>query len=220
MLFGNDNAWQDRLLDECYISHSRSKEIKPILVGRWGIGKSATLMKLSNPLTKLLKDYYEKDDKIWYLGETAIHKSMLAEIRAKTNNNIQFEAALEKLWYGEIIRRECILLDKLRFYYNNSKGNHWDDISRIANIDSSIKPLWNSIPDLLTAVFKLLESSESATKRIQYNITNFLDKRTLEIIHMCHIDIDESEIKPFIVIEPLDTPASALEREGLAQYIM
>lgn len=68
MLFGDENAWNDKLLNECYVEQSKELAKKSIIIGNWGIGKSAFLLHEARFLNEALertedvnKDYPSPD---------------------------------------------------------------------------------------------------------------------------------------------------------------
>lgn len=71
-VFGNENAENDHLLNACYVAPPGAKSGKPILVGRWGTGKTGYLLHTNQELEKALVSKNSRLSRIWYLDKNAI----------------------------------------------------------------------------------------------------------------------------------------------------
>ncbi len=69
MLFGNENAIYDDLLDDCHVTPYGAIADKAILRGRWGVGKTGHLLYRNKPLTEVLAEIDELDKYLWYRDE-------------------------------------------------------------------------------------------------------------------------------------------------------
>jgi len=204
MIFGDDNAIYDLLLKNCYVKHDVDLESKPIIVGKWGAGKSAILLHTVGKLSEILNEAITNDP-VWYIGETAIDKEDISNIRLFSQDYEGLKAIFEKIWRCEIIRRELILLDNLRSFYNDSTGSHWDYVSYMGGRERNLPTYWHRYPSIM----KGTENSEL--------FEAILNRKTLDNIDKCHWDIVDWKknktliVTPSIIIEPLDTPTSPIE---------
>ena len=213
MLFGNDNAIEDKLLKDCYISHSVELEDKPILIGRWGTGKSAILLHSVEKMEQKLIELHGKDDRIWFIGEGTINKASLASIKRLSKCDESFGANLEMLWQAEITRRQCILLNKLAPYYDIPDGACWEHIKYLAKKETKLGAYWKRFPQML----------ESSPDTIVEALNEILHDKTLNDIIYCHLDIikyKKDTIRPIVIMEPIDTPTSQIETGGMAQMMV
>jgi hypothetical protein len=201
MRFGDDNALHDILLKTCYVYHNIEMESKPILVGKWGAGKSAILVHSVGALSELLGEKAEEDSPIWYIGESSIEKDDLARIRQNSRDYESLKANFENIWRTEIIRRACILLDMLKPSYKYPEGSHWEYVSYISRIEFNKRPIWNRY------------SLSLGKGNTDESLDAILHKKTLDSINKCNIDIkiNNFDVKPMIIIEPIDTPTSPIE---------
>jgi hypothetical protein len=58
-LFGADDALLDDLLKDCYIN--KSIQFSPIIIGRWGIGKSAVALHCTENLDRIIQKLTKED---------------------------------------------------------------------------------------------------------------------------------------------------------------
>jgi len=213
-LFGADDALLDDLLKDCYIN--KSIQFSPIIIGRWGIGKSAVALHCTENLDKIIQKLTKKDKRLWYIGENNINRSKLAEI--KKDNELKLVGSIESLWKAEIIRTECILLATLHQYYGSPSGAHWDTVEGIANTEKNLRPMWDRIPEVFEIVFG---SAHDPVIKIQQSLEDILSGKAFDAIVTCLNEIATESIQPIIVIEPIDTPNSGLENdEGIAQAVV
>lgn len=214
-LFGSDDALYDKLLKDCYVS--QSIKFTPIIIGRWGIGKSAVALHCTENLDTFLQNYTKKNDRLWYIGEDNINRSRLAEIVC--DSELKLIGSIESLWKAEIIRTECILLSILHQHYGSPSGGHWDTVKRIAKVEKNLRPVWDRIPE----VFSIVKgSAQDPVNKIQESLEEILSGNALSAIRSCLNEIAGESIQPIIVIEPIDTPNSGLETddEGMAQAVV
>lgn len=219
LIFGQENAEWDKLLYECPIYHPPEISEKQILTGRWGAGKSAILFLRNKKLTQLLKTINEKESLRWYLNESSFDALELTKLREDTKNEEIFVRQLEQIWHSEIVRTTCILLNLLRPNYKNNQGKHWDFVSRIAKMRDIDIPLWSRIPEVLSAVFDKKELYKDAQKWTS-SLQGIRNTKAYNSMQDCLHDIGDQEIKPIVAIEPLESPKSKLEKNGIAQPVI
>jgi hypothetical protein len=216
-IFGDDDALYDGLLNDCYVEQS-NVYYRPILIGKWGIGKSAIALHCVKPLDDTIKKYTKskKDERMWYIGESTINRSRLTGI--KSDNELALIGDLENLWKAEIIRTECILLATLYIHYNSPTGEHWDTVKRIASSEENLRTVWDRIPEVFSIITG--RTSESVVT-IQESLQEIVAGKALNAIETCLDDIANEPIQPILMIEPIDTPQSGLENdEGIAQAVV
>jgi len=224
-LFGDDNAVADPLLADCYVE-PKQVSARPIVTGRWGIGKTAMLFHRNKELTQLLVNNDDKDKTLWYIGENAMDLSSLARLRLEFSSDAEsYKRALETLWKGEIVRTLSVLLYKLASYYGSPTGEHWNYITQIGKLESGELSIWRRIPDIvgipnIVGIFIGADKGRmDALKSVQGALGKIFYGKTLEHLQACLRDI-KGRVKPVLVIEPVDTPLSALEGRGMAQPLI
>jgi len=213
-LFGNDDAIFDNLLMDCYVDPITNLINKPILIGKWGIGKSAITLHFIKDLTNLIDNVYQ-NKALWYIGEGSIDRARLATLNRK--DELDFLGALESLWKIEIIRTECLLLSILYDHYKPLTGRHWEEINIIANDERSLGKAWERISEI-TSIIRGDRLTSSETN--QTSLEKMLSADIMKSIVACLNDIKDKPIQPIIMIEPIDTPKSGLEDEGVAQKVV
>ena len=72
-IFGNEDAKDDDLLRKCFVEPSELLN-RPIIVGRWGIGKTAVLFHQNAILEDTLNYIDPENKQLWYIGEHSIDK--------------------------------------------------------------------------------------------------------------------------------------------------
>jgi hypothetical protein len=217
-LFGDDNAMFDALLLKCYVQ-PRELSDKPILTGRWGIGKTAAFVHANAELAAVLKSVGCEDRKLWFISESALNAGSLATLQSRFGVNREgFKRSLELLWKAEIIRTMCMLLSKLRSHYGCPDDAHWHLVSKAAKATSFVRSVWERIPDLAGLLLGSDRSQPIAT------LADVLEKKhcqgMFDAIQRCLRDIRGARVQPVVLVEPLDTPSSGLEEGAIAQILI
>lgn len=216
MLFGDENAWNDKLLNECYVEQSKELAKKSIIIGKWGIGKSAYILHEARFLNEALERTEDVNKDIWNIGEYSIGTASLAILRKKYTDEELFKRTLEIIWMAEIIRSECILFYKLRNNYEQNEGDHWNRVISIGRRENNLTRFWDRIPALLFALGEINLKGLKEVEKLQGTFGETLRSSTLEDIYKCLIDIKDHKLQPTIVIEPIDTPKTELDQGGFA----
>ena len=114
LTFGSENAAQDDLLEECYVAPPGVVMAKPILIGKWGAGKTGLLLHRNAQLSGLLRKKDKRRDRIWYLDETSVELQTLKHIeKICANDKHVTKRLLEDLWTSEIVRAAASVLFEL-----------------------------------------------------------------------------------------------------------
>ena len=79
LLFGAPDADSDLLLKDCLIEGQVGRYSKPILIGRWGTGKSANLIARARRLESVLEKIDPLSKRDWYIKEQHISTHSLFE---------------------------------------------------------------------------------------------------------------------------------------------
>jgi len=222
IVFGNENAVMDPLLKDCYVEPKEGSN-KSILIGRWGIGKSAILFHNNQKLSDELAKKDEKDRFLWYIGENSLDLASLRGLQSKFNTDQEgFKRTLETFWKTKIICTEAVLLYKLRECYgSNATGEHWDFIAKFGKAKRTFFPVWRQIPDIIGMFVGTDKGRVGAFKNVQDVLEKHIHNKALDYIQACLRDIKDYELQPAVVIEPIDTPNSGLGKEGgLAQTVI
>ncbi|MEO0468035.1 MAG: hypothetical protein AAF206_00335 [Bacteroidota bacterium] len=218
--FGNENAESDQLLIPCQVRKQNPEEYKPILIGRWGVGKTALLLIQNQEQSKLLKNLDPEYERIWYLSESSLDIFALARMKNQHEDEPDiFIKSLEEIWKSEICRIYTLILARASKLYRNNQGEHWQSIRRIARTNTKLlKSIWHQVPEVLDI---LVHSKAGSFSEVRDSVNVLVRDTTYQNIIRCLRDIDEDEYLPSIVVEPIETPTSALEKhKGLAQYLI
>lgn len=220
MLLGTENAEHDNLLFECAI-HKDIKPYKSIITGRWGTGKTALLLlqneKLKNELERLGEDWKE----IMYLDEDGMNITQILSMYEQ-ESELMFGQKIELIWKAEIIRRGILLLNALIPIYHNidTKLLHWKIIKNSGRIAALHVPFWKQIPNIVKFIANSSERS-GIIEDVNIDIGVIFNRNIFREVQKCLKDIEQEEIKPRIIVEPIDAPTSPLEEHsGMAQTIM
>ncbi|MCL2916051.1 hypothetical protein L2725_20120 [Shewanella corallii] len=216
LIFGDDNAEDDDLLSECFLDRKSFRISKPIITGKWGTGKTASIFDSCKELAKQLKADNPLD--LWYMNEHAFDiKEMVALKAIHADSNYNLEVALQDLWRAEIIRALVIQLGALQEYYNLENSLHWKAIHKLSLIERIKFPIWKSIK---IAVEIATNSAVDLNKadEVKSDLSAVFHHKTYSDVIKCIGDISSEKIKPKIAIEPIETPNSPLEAQsGIAQ---
>lgn len=219
IIFGSENAENDQLLYDCYVSQPQEVTSKSILTGRWGTGKTALLLHAGRPLSTELAKINEPE-KLWYLDEYTLDLNSLLKLQTDFDKQ-NLTRALEGLWKAEIVRVLCLLLSRLWVYYGSPRGDHWSFVGKVAKSEDAIRPIWKRVPDAIALILGPDKDRYKAVTDIQNTFEAFFLERALNVIQDCLREITNYPIQPIVAVEPIDTPTSALEEQtSLAQTII
>ncbi len=218
MLFGDDNAILDPLLLHCYVQPKEVSD-KPILTGRWGIGKTAFFFHANRELSNIFKSMGCNNTELWFIGEGALDPGSLATLQSRFGINREgFKRSLELLWKAEIMRTMCMLLSKLQNHYGCATNRHWDLVSKAARTASFVQSVWERIPNLVGLLLGSDRKQEIAT--LADVLGNKYCKGMFDTIQDCLRDVSNQNVQPVVLVEPLDTPLSGLEKGAIAQTLI
>lgn len=221
LVFGNESAIDDPLLDECNIRPPSIFGHETIFRGRWGTGKTATILLKNKKLSDCLREISPDLEYSWYLNEAGLTPDGVFSLRQcyKGNDN-SLKLVIENLWRSEIIRIYTILLSNMRAIYD-VRGEHWDNLSRFHKKHNLVNTVWQNIPTV--------QQSERAAAILINAVSDFLDRMRNQYstniescIQKCLEDIKHYDVQPCVAIEPIETPESPIEQQDseLAQQII
>lgn len=216
ILLGDDNAEDDTLLNECFLHRKSNKITKPIITGKWGTGKTASIIESCRELAILLKAHDAQN--VWYMDEHSFDIREIIELKKLfSDDRYNLQVALQGLWKAEIIRAFVLQLGVLYQYYGEKKGAHWKFVCSLSTLDRVKLPIWKSIKvavDLLTSSSIDLNSADE----LKNDFSAIFNDKTYGFVVKCIGDIENDKILPKVAIEPIETPNSPLESEaGIAQ---
>lgn len=213
LVFGSENAESDLLLYDCKISIGSVNEQKPILIGKWGTGKSAILLLSNKRLTDELQKIDPEKSRIWYMDEKSLNLKSIYDLYSEFSGNaVHFSRALEGIWKAEIVRVFCELLSILNTNYYKRTGSSWNEIDNAFKSSQSLGSIWSYIPTAVNLILK--KDITSSIQEIQIGIKKFFDNKTVDNIQKCLKDIKDDEVFPSVAIEPIETPYSNLENHN------
>ncbi len=220
-IFGNENAESDDNLMDCeVIDIPFRNEQKPILTGRWGTGKTASLLldnqKLSTALRKVSNEY----ERIWYIDEKSLNIDALFAIQKKFGNDqYSFTKGLEQIWKAEIIRRACLVLSTLHSVYNINHSSSWDFMIKIRKKKSFLTSVWDQIPNAIDLIKPGVD--QMALSDIQKQLRMLFTNDAMNHMQKCLMDIQGHDLYPVIAVEPIETPTSSIEKHvSMAQALI
>jgi hypothetical protein len=110
-LFGDENARHDALLYDCYVEPPDAVSQAPILVGRWGTGKTGLLLYRNKDLSDALRAKGDDLEFAWYLDEARLDLYHVFNLSSYCDgNNSLLKRYLESVWRSEVIRVICLSL--------------------------------------------------------------------------------------------------------------
>jgi hypothetical protein len=216
-IFGTPNAESDPLLEECFVGSQEDFGRKPILTGRWGTGKTATLFHRNIRLRHKLKEYGCKR-KQWYINESSFDIEQILALRKHYGDEkYVLELSLKKLWRAEITRAILAQLSVLWEYYGKPEGAHWVFSRGFSKTEKYVRPLWGNLADILH-IISGSTSGQSSIDNTKPSIEALFNNVAYEYMQECLEDIQGHDLQPAVAIEPIETPDSPLEKQaGIAQ---
>lgn len=208
-ILGSIDAQDDPFLLDYYVSPQRAAK-KPIIIGGWGMGKTAILLKKSEYILKFLyntNEFSEKTKRIWYIEESSIRIIELsAEIRRATSDSLEQSEALYKAWDTEITRRLLIQLVELAAASEHRfSGNHWTQVRLLQKNTLLNVSTWTTLIERLKSVSPRV----GAVLEIFDVFSAAISKDTYRHINQCISDLSSHGIpKPIVLIEPIEKPAA------------
>lgn len=221
-LFGHEHAAIDDLLRPCYVNRPGLVQEKPILVGKWGTGKTGLLIHRNRPLSDALKTIEPSNpeiDRIWYLDETAIQLQTLQHIEVICGSDqSSIKRLLEDLWRGEIVRCAVKILSTMYDFYGAPSGDHWKKVTSTAT-RMERSTIWDLVPRAI-GILGSKEQNEAMAALI--NQLRSIDTQGLQsAVHLCLADIQDHPVQPVVGIEPIETPNSEVEQQtDLAELLV
>jgi hypothetical protein len=219
-IFGDENARLDVNLYKCRVPFPNQVETKPILSGRWGVGKTATFLLRHRELSSALRQIDQKYAYIWYLDESGLDSDTLFHLNSYyRGDRSTFKHVLESFWQSEITRTHARVLNILYDHYGKPSGAHWSKVcgSR-GTVDRYARSIWHNISLTLQASGEVGKAVASAIKTLTHEYSEDFE----EALQHCLADISEHKVVPAVVIEPIETPHSILESSdiSLSQIIL
>lgn len=214
IVFGNESAERDDLLYSCGVPVVPN--VKPILTGRWGAGKSAILVLENKQLTTALESLAGPRHRFdWYVREDSFNVRSLITLHEKYAREPRWLIkSFEEIWQAEIVRTACALLHGLRKRIARHTGSHWNSIAKVGKGSTMRTSVWQNLPEVIRLLFDSSERADAA-ERIRDSFTPLFRKQEqiLDDVQKCLSDAEKSDIKICVAVEPLDSPKSPLEDE-------
>jgi len=218
MLFGAPSADNDQLLKDCKVASRIGRYVQPIVVGRWGVGKTATLISRAEKLEELIsaQDIFYK--RIWHVKEEDINTASLFSIVQKyseTNSEAFLISELQKVWKLEILRRVIFVLKFIQKSYEAEgklEGEHWKTINSInGNKTFILEPIWKTI-DIVMAFFH--EKGTNVSSHSAF-LNLLISDNTFLAVQKCISDLEiNNYVIPVVGVEPIETPRSGMAGFG------
>jgi hypothetical protein len=162
--FGDDNAEDDSLLVPCAYDKNDPEEQRYILLGRWGVGKTGTLLLQNHSQNERLKKIDKRLDRIWYINEHGLDIVSLFNLKEKYKDSQTFVKAVEKIWKIEITRIYALLLYHLKDDFHDTDGEHWKGLSKAVKDNNSFFERYGKTQQKLL-MFSLLVMTKNLFKQ-------------------------------------------------------
>ncbi len=226
LLFGAPDADSDLLLKDCLIEGQVGRYSKPILIGRWGTGKSANLIARARRLESVLEKIDPLSKRDWYIKEQHISTHSLFELHkqhAETASEGYFISQVQEIWKSEITQRVVRVLNLLAKSGSveiDRTASHWKAVMEFQKYDFALESMWSFVDDILSIIFR---KDEAKTTEGFRNYHSMLRSAKIErSIQRCIIDLEASgQPVPIVGVEPIETPASDLDsRVNMAECVI
>ena len=214
-LFGAPSADNDLLLEHCTVEDQIRRYLNPIIVGRWGTGKTAILMSKANNLEKILSEVDRFSKRDWYIREQDLQPESIFELQRRfSQSKNSFNITLQKIWKSEILRRIVRILNTLRQYYKDkpfTNETHWATVRAISVSEGAAESLWSCVENVISVIFPSEDRRQSVEKFSEF-FKELTSSKMNFAVQRCISDLEDNKLViPVIGIEPLETPASDLD---------
>lgn len=218
--FGDDNAEDDSLLIPCAYDKKDPEEERYILLGRWGVGKTGTLLLQNQIQNEKLKAIDRRLDRIWYINENGLDIVSLFKLKEKYTDTQTFVKAIEKIWKIEITRIYALILYNLKDDLGNHEGTHWKYLSKaVKDNNTFFRAIWRNAPKIIDVFTS--GDDENSLQAIGDEMRVVASEKLFENVKLCLGDIHDTQKIPTVVVEPIETPTSEVERdEGIAHSLI
>ena len=216
-LFGAPSADNDHLLTKCLLEHQVEQYQNPIIVGRWGTGKSAILISKARRLEELLADVDKFGKRDWYIREQDLQPESIFELQHRfVESKNAFDITLQKIWKSEIIRRVIIILSRIKKYYQGRtklEGASWKMIEAFAIKEQTHDSLWSCVENVISVIFPD-DNRRDAFRDFASFFNELTSTKLMAAIQRCIGELEDKQlVTPIIGIEPLETPATSLDSD-------
>jgi hypothetical protein len=220
-LFGNDDGANDPLLFDCFVAPGPVEHM-PIVVGRWGAGKTSILIHRNDRLANALRVSAPNNpdaDRLWYLPESSTDHHVIHQIRKLYSDDPHgLKKAFEMLWRSEILNCAAKTLNTLYNFYGSPDGEHWTELVRISE-RGEFGSIWTTVSSILRVA--LPDSRHSALEDFLSELREKNVEALTNAVQACLADIEEFDVQPAVCIEPIETPNSDIEQEeNIAQTLV
>lgn len=224
-ILGPDSAQRDVNLFD-YIVSAQTEVGEPILIGRWGTGKTAILISRCNELLEYFgKDAEEhfRNSNICLIEENDINAIMVSDelIRAG-RTEVERRFIFEAMWQIEILRRVVLMLVLIKKKEGRRlSGDHWATITRDNGLNTIVSNVWNSA-EIIGSITKAVAGIDINASKTLAEIREFYSSSRYEAINECISDLIYQGLPiPIVCVEPIETPLAKIEkRRSLANELI
>jgi len=226
MLFGAPDADSDLLLKDCLVEGQVGRYSKPILIGRWGTGKSANLISRARQLENILEEVDPLSKRAWYIKEQHISTNALFELHkqhSEASSEGYFISQIQEVWKSEIkqrVIRVLILLSESKKIDIDRNTEYWKAVRSFHKNEFVLESMWGCVNDILSIVFN--QSNSNTTEGFQEYLRLLRSERINNSIQRCILELEATDqVVPVIGVEPIETPASDLDaRVNMAECVI
>ena len=213
-ILGTNQAQDDDHLFDYFIKEQEQFD-RPIIVGRWGTGKTSLLLRRTQEISNYLSDSVDKFEKPWYIEEEDLNIAKISEVYdANKLSRPRVYAVLAEMWESEIFFRATVMLQKTwNKERNRLNSPSWDHISSSVIQQTLPDGVWKNA----RLIFDLLSNTDRYSRALEaaFDIYDELrSTKTKRLIYDCISELERLEIPlPVISIEPIETPFSVSENQ-------
>jgi hypothetical protein len=213
-ILGTNQAQDDEHLLDYFIEEQEEFD-RPIIVGRWGTGKTSLLLKRTQNIRNYLFDESNPFDTPWYIEEEDLNIAKISEIYEENQSSRpRTYAVFSEMWESEIWFRAIVMLKEIwRKDKARLKSPSWNHIGKSKTTEMLPEGVWRNA----RLVFDLLSKTDRYTRALDaaFQIYDELrSKNTRKHVFQCISELNSLKIpRPVISIEPIETPFSETENQ-------
>lgn len=211
-MLGTNQAQDDVNLFDYFIDEQEQFD-KPIVVGRWGTGKTSLLLKRTQEISGYLNDESNPFERPWYIEEEDLSIAKISEIYERNNSSRpKVYAIFSEMWESEIYYRTSVMLHRIwEKEHKRLKSPAWKQIRANKALEILPEGVWKNA----RLILELLTNTDRYGRVLSagFEIYDELrSKSTRKSIFECIVELKSLGIpSPTISIEPIETPFSESE---------
>lgn len=214
-ILGTNQAQDDYHLFDYFIDEQVEFN-RPIVVGRWGTGKTSLLLKRTQSISNFLHDDTNPFETPWYIEEEDLNIARISEIyQDNQSSKPRTYAIFSEMWESEIFFRATIMLKRIWDKESEQlKSPAWKHIRANRALETLPEGVWKNA----RLIFELLSNTDRYSRALSaaFEIYDELrSKKNKKCVFDCIAELETLNIPaPVISIEPIETPFSESEKQA------